>query len=219
VRALRTGARCIIAEMKKASPSAGLLRPRYAPSVLARRYEEAGAAGISVLTEPRKFLGSPRHLAAARAACGLPVLRKDFISEPYQVWEAAAWGADVVLLIASVLDDGTMRALHREAGRARLEVLVEAHTADELKRARRLDGAILGVNSRNLRTMRTDLAVAFGLARLLPRGVQAVAESGIRTRDDIERLRDAGYSGFLIGETLMRSARPWEELMELSGGA
>jgi indole-3-glycerol phosphate synthase len=215
---LASGRRCVIAEMKKASPSAGLLRPRYSPASLARSYEASGASAISVLTEPRRFLGSGAHLRAARAACSLPILRKDFISRPYQVWEAAAWGADAILLIVAALDSAALAALHSEARTAGLETLMEAHTAAELETALEFGDVILGVNSRNLKTLKTDLRTAFKLAALIPRGRLAVAESGIRTRAEIERLEDAGYRGFLIGETLLRANAPGAALASLAGG-
>lgn len=214
---LGSGRRCIIAEMKKASPSAGLLRQRYSPAALARSYEANGAAAISVLTEPRRFLGSGAHLRAARAACSLPILRKDFISRPYHAWEAAAWGADAVLLIVAALDRAALAALHAEARAAGLEILMEVHTEAELETAVGFGDAILGVNSRNLKTLETDLRTAFRLAALVPRGRLSVAESGIRTRADIERLEEAGYRGFLVGETLLRAPDPGAMLATLAG--
>lgn len=207
----------VVAEMKKASPSAGVLRERYVPSDLAREYAAAGAAGISVLTEPRHFQGDGRHLEEVRAAVDLPILRKDFLCDTYQVLEAAAWGADVVLLIVTALAPGVLRSLYARARELGLEVLAEAHTADELDRALELDEAIVGVNSRDLTTLQTDLAVARGLAERIPPGRLCLAESGIRTRSDIETLEAAGYDGFLIGETLLRRADPGQALRELCG--
>jgi len=208
----------IIAEMKQASPSAGRLRTAYDPAAIAAGYAAAGAAGLSVLTEPNHFLGGAEHLRAARAAADLPILRKDFLCDPYQVLEAAAWGADVVLLIVAVLDDAQMRDLYDAAVAEGLEVLAEAHTAAELERALALESAILGVNSRNLKTLETDLDVAAALSACLPPGRLAIAESGIRNRSDITRLEALGYRGFLVGETLMRGASPAEELRRLRGG-
>jgi len=211
------GATHIVAEMKQASPSAGRLRAAYDPAAIAAGYAAAGAAGLSVLTEPNHFLGSAEHLRAARAATDLPILRKDFLCDPYQVLEAAAWGADVVLLIVAALDDARMRDLYAAALAEGLEVLVEAHTAAELERALALETAIPGVNSRNLQTLNTDLSVAAELARHLPRNRPAIGESGIRDRSDITRLEALGYRGFLVGETLMRGAAPAEELRRLRG--
>jgi indole-3-glycerol phosphate synthase len=209
----------VIAEMKKASPSAGLLRAAYDPAALARAYREAGAAALSVLTEPRHFLGDAAHLRAARAAAGdLPVLRKDFMVDTYQVLEAAAWGADAVLLIAAALDDAALAELHAAARDYGLDVLVESHDAAELERALVLDDAIIGVNSRNLKTLRTDLATARDLASRIPADRAAVAESGIRTREDVRDLYARGYRGFLVGESLLRHADPGAALSVLAGG-
>jgi indole-3-glycerol phosphate synthase len=207
----------IVAEIKKASPSAGLLRPEYDPAGIASAYETSGAAGISILTEPRHFLGGAAHLRAVRAVVQLPILRKDFICDPYQMLEAAAWGADVVLLIVAALGRGEMRDLHAAAVGYGLEVLVESHSAAELDAAMELEDAILGVNSRNLKTLRTDLAVAREISELLPAGRQAIAESGIHSRADVESLEQCGYSGFLVGETLMKNSDPGERLRELLG--
>ena len=214
----RRGA-AIVAEVKKASPSAGLLRPRYEPARIAVQYAEAGAVGVSVLTEPRHFLGSEGHLRQVRAAVDLPVLRKDFLCDPWQVLESAAWGADVVLLIVAALDRRTLRTLYGAAVRAGLEVLAEAHTGEDLDRALELDEAVIGVNSRDLKTLRTDLKVAEKLARRIPDDRLCIAESGIRTRADIVRFEAAGYDGFLIGETFLKAARPGEKLKELRGVA
>jgi len=198
-------ATCIIAEVKKASPSAGLLCQDYNPAAIAAEYETAGAAAISVLTESRYFMGSDDDLRAVRRAVSLPILRKDFIGAPYQVYESAVLGADLVLLIAAALDERTLRELYELAADLGLEVIVEAHTREELDRAALLEKAILGVNSRNLTTLKTDLSVARRLAPFLPPGRLCIAESGIRTRRDIEELRALGYQGFLIGESLMKS--------------
>ena len=210
------GAR-VIAEIKKASPSAGLLQPDYQPAAIARAYEAAGAAGISVLTEPRHFQGSDQHLREVRQAVAIPVLRKDFICDVYQVYETAALGADVILLIVAALDARLLRTLYEEAIACRLDVLVESHTADELEQALALKKAILGINSRNLKTLKTDLSVARDLASLIPDGRIAVAESGIRARADIESLASVGYRGFLIGETLMSADDPGARLKQLIG--
>ncbi len=209
--------RAIIAEMKKASPSAGLLRPDYRPVEIAGVYAAAGAAGLSVLTEPRHFLGSAEHLRAVRAAVELPILRKDFTTDPYQVLEAAAWGADVVLLIVAALEVDALRRLHATAMELGLEVLAEAHTAAEVECALTLDGAIVGVNSRNLKTLKTDLGVARELAACIPRGRLCIAESGMSRRAEIEALAGVGYQGFLIGESLLASTDPGAKLRELRG--
>ncbi len=213
----RPHATSIIAELKKASPSAGLLQPRYRPGVIAERYEAAGAAAVSVLTEPRRFLGDEKHVRSVRRAVRLPILRKDFLCEPYQVVESAAWGADAILIIVAAVDPFEARALYEEALRWGLDVLVEAHTAVEVQQALSFERAIIGVNSRNLKTLRTDLAVARQLAKLIPDYRLSVAESGIRSRSEIEDLQTFGYNGFLIGETLMRAARPEMKLRELLG--
>ena len=207
----------IIAEMKKASPSAGLLRSAYRPVEIARRYREAGAAALSVLTEPRHFKGSGSDLRDVRRVVELPILRKDFLCDVYQVYEAAAWGADVILLIVAALEEDLLATLYREAVVCGLEVLVEAHTAEELDRALALEDSIVGVNSRDLKTLRTDLSVAQSLAARIPRDRVAVAESGIRSRADVEMLQEAGYSGFLVGEALMRGGAPEAKLRELIG--
>lgn len=211
------GRTCIVAEMKKASPSAGLLRPDYDPAALARAYTAAGAAGLSVLTEPLHFLGAEAHLRAARAATDLPILRKDFMGDVYQVAEAAAWGADVILLIAAALPDGLMRTLYERALEFGLEVLAEVHTREELMRVLPLEEAIIGVNSRNLKTLRTDLATAHALAAEIPAGRLSIAESGISSRTEIEALEAAGYDGFLIGESLLRHGDPGAGLAALLG--
>ncbi len=194
----------IIAEMKQASPSAGLLRSDYDPGALARAYADAGACGLSILTEPLHFLGDGAHVERARAVAELPILRKDFMCDPYQVVEAAAWGADVILLIVAALEAGPMRELYAAARELGLEVLAEAHTGDELERAAGLEGAILGVNSRDLKTLTTNLDTARRLASSIPPGRLAIAESGIRSRAEIVELEALGYRGFLIGEALVR---------------
>lgn len=215
--ALRTGPGTrIIAEMKKASPSAGVLRPDYDPVGLGRAYEAAGAAALSVLTEPLHFLGSGEHLQAVRAAVQLPILRKDFVCDAYQIWEAAAWGADAVLLIAAALDPRAMRDLYDEAMAAGIEVLAEAHNEDEVAAVLELPEAAVGVNSRDLKTLKTDLAVARRLAAIIPASRIRIAESGIRTRADILALEAVGYDAFLVGESLLRdadSAAPLRRLM------
>lgn len=207
----------IIAEVKKASPSAGLLSEAYDPAAAAAIYAQAGAGGISVLTEPRHFLGRDEDLIQVRQATNLPVLRKDFISDPYQVFETRALGADVILLIAAGLEDHLLKELYAIARTIGLDMIVEVHTRDEMERALPLDQAIIGVNSRDLNTLKTDLAFARKLAPLIPPGRAVIAESGIKSRQDIEDLQTHGYCGFLIGETLMKSANVTATLRELSG--
>jgi len=214
----RADVTCVIAEMKKASPSAGLLTEKYIPSEIARNYEKAGASAISVLTEPKHFMGSDDHLRRVRDAVNLPILRKDFICDVYQVYETAAFGADVMLLIVAALDRSELVDLYHEAVECGLEVLVEAHTVSEVETAVSLDGAIVGVNSRDLKTLRTDLSVARSLIKEIPSGRIAVAESGIKTREDIVELKTLGYRGFLVGEALMREGNPHGVLERLVSG-
>lgn len=210
-----TGEIKIISEIKKASPSAGILRYDFKPSEIAISYEAAGAVAISVLTEPRHFLGNAEHLKAVRDAVDLPILRKDFICDEYQILEAAAWGADIILLIVAALDKKTIRRLYEFAVDLELEVLVESHSQAELDIALSLDTAIIGVNSRNLKTLETDLSIACGLADSIPANRISIAESGIKNRSDIDKLAALGYKGFLIGETLMKGNRPGEALKNL----
>jgi len=216
-RLRQTQGTAIIAEMKKASPSAGLLRPVYDPAAIALAYARHGAAGLSVLTEPLHFQGDAAHLRAVRAVVDLPVLRKDFMGDPYQIVEAAAWGADVILLIAAALTDPQMQDLYDRALDLGLDVLAEVHTIEELHRALPLEKAIIGVNSRNLKTLKTDLAVAHAIAARIPDDRLSIAESGIRHRQEILDLEGAGYDGFLIGEALARQDDPGAGLSVLRG--
>ncbi len=205
----------IVAEVKKASPSAGLLRSDYQPDTIAEAYVRAGAAGISVLTEPRHFLGHLEDLRAVRTAVPVPVLRKDFFCDTYQVLEAAAWGADVVLLIVAALHQEQIQQLYQEARALRLEVLAEVHDESELQCVLPLEEAIIGVNSRNLKTLKTDLATAHRLASCIPADRLKIAESGIGTRADITGLEELGYDGFLVGESLLREKHPGQALQRL----
>jgi len=198
----------VIAECKRRSPSRGVLRWEYEPASIARGYEASGAAAISVLTEPAFFDGALAHLESVRAAVSLPVLRKDFILDPYQVWEARAAGADAILLIAAALDDAALLALLAEAREASLEALVEVHDEEELGRALAAGAAIVGVNNRDLRTLNVDIGTSRRLAPLLPSGVIAVAESGLRTEGDLRELQAIGYRGFLVGERFMTAGDP-----------
>ncbi len=204
----RSGSMNIIAELKKASPSRGLLREDFQPASLAPALEAAGAAALSVLTEEDFFQGSLAHLKEARKACQLPVLRKDFIVDPWQVWEARAAEADSFLLIAAILNDQSLRellALGRELG---MEALVEVHTREELKRAMGAEARIIGVNNRDLTNFQVHLETSLELVEAIPEECVAISESGIRVRQDIERLREAGFDAFLIGEHLMAYPDP-----------
>jgi len=205
----------VIAELKKASPSRGVIRNEYEPLKLAAELESAGAAALSVLTEEDFFAGSLTHLKEARGAVSIPVLRKDFIFDPWQVWEARAAGADSFLLIASLLDSellAELLALGRQLG---MEPLVEVHTRAELARALKADARIVGVNCRDLVTFSVNHDVAFELADNIPDACIAVAESGIHSREDLGKLSQAGFDAFLIGEHLMKNAKPGDSLREL----
>ena len=198
----------IIAEVKKASPSAGVIVAKYDPVSIVKMYEKGGAIALSVVTEPHFFMGSDSHLADVRKASKLPVLRKDFVCDIYQLYESVALGADVVLLIAAALDFHLLRELYVVALAIGLEVIVEVHTEDELEMVLPLAKSIIGVNNRNLRTLKVDLAVSRALAKMIPPGRIAISESGIKTRSDIEEMESLGYRGFLIGESLLRSSNP-----------
>ncbi|HYL36257.1 MAG TPA: indole-3-glycerol phosphate synthase TrpC [Bryobacteraceae bacterium] len=207
-RALDSRECAIIAEIKQASPSQGTLAESYVPAAIAQAYEQGGAAALSVLTDEKYFHGSLADLDAARAASALPVLRKDFTIDRYHVLEAAAHGADAILLIAAILSEREMRDFRELAGRYQMAALVEVHDQEELDAAVASGARILGVNNRNLHTFQVDLAVSLRLAEKMPGGVVKIAESGIHSRDDIAKLRAAGYDAFLIGEHLMKSGDP-----------
>jgi len=212
---IAAGRPAVIAEMKRASPSKGLLRENFDPAAIARGYEAGGAACLSVLTDRDFFQGDPSHLQAARGACRLPVLRKDFITEPYQVHEARALGADCILLIAAALARQDMLGLEASARSLGMAVLVEVHDAAELEAALGLQTPLLGINNRDLRSFETRLETTLELLPRIPEGRIVVSESGIAGRPEIARLRNQGVQAFLVGEALMRAADPGRALMEL----
>ncbi|HEX6185934.1 MAG TPA: indole-3-glycerol phosphate synthase TrpC [Pyrinomonadaceae bacterium] len=208
----------VIAEFKRASPSKGEIRVGASAAETARAYERGGAAAVSVLTEEDYFRGSLRDLAEVKAATRLPVLRKDFVFDEYQVFESAAAGADALLLIIAALDDATLAALLRlTENELELDALVEVHTAEELGRAARAGAHIVGVNNRDLRTFEVSLETSVGLAAQAPAGTLLVSESGIGNAADVERLRACGFKAFLVGETLMRAESPEAALRSLTG--
>jgi len=220
-RALRdchaSGWTAVIAEVKKGSPSKGLIRPDFDPLTIAETYEKNGAACLSVLTEERFFLGNLRYLALIREQVRLPLLRKDFLFDPYQVYEARAAGADAILLIAAMLDLPQIQELAGIARELSLDVLLEVHDGPEMETALASGCTLIGINNRNLRTFVVDLATTEQLLPLVPADRFVVAESGINTRDDIVRLQSAGAHGFLIGESLMREEDIGAKLRELLG--
>jgi indole-3-glycerol phosphate synthase len=202
----------VIAECKRRSPSKGVLREAYDPVAIARGYAAAGAAAISVLTNERYFGGTLEHLTSVRAAVPVPVLRKDFVVDPYQLEEARAAGADAVLLIVAALATDALAALHRDALDLGLEVLTEVHDARELEHAVAAGARIIGINNRDLRTFVTDLATSERLVRLVPAGTIVVAESGLRDGGDLARLSRSGIGAFLVGEAFMTAPEPGEAL-------
>lgn len=217
-RALERKAPAIIAEIKKASPSRGVIAEKFEPAEIARSYEAAGAAALSVLTDVQFFQGSLAHLEQARAAVQLPVLRKDFTLDRYHVWQAAAHGADAILLIVAVLTPAELVGMLEQARDLDLDALVEVHDREEVARALDAGADLIGVNNRNLKTFEVKLETSLELAEHLPGEVLAVSESGIRTHEDIARLAAAGYRAFLVGERLMSQAEPGRALEALLGG-
>jgi indole-3-glycerol phosphate synthase len=214
--ALRRDGVNIIAEFKRRSPSKGMIRGDADVTGIARSYEAGGAVAMSVLTEEDYFAGSLDDLRTVKATVDLPVLRKDFMFEEYQIYEAAAAGADAILLIVAAINDETVASLRRLAEEElRMDALVEVHTADEMKRAIACGATIIGVNNRDLRTFEVSLETSIALATQAPRESVLISESGLKSSNDLQRLRDAGYRGFLIGETLMRAPKPDEALRQL----
>lgn len=207
----------VIAEIKKASPSAGLIADQFDPAEIARGYERAGAAALSVLTDRQFFQGSMDDLIEARTATSLPVLRKDFTLERYHILQASAGSADCVLLIVAVLEDSELAELLSAARELRLDALVEVHSGEELERALAVEADFVGVNNRNLKTMEVSLQTSIDLAGRFPDSVLRISESGIRTPDDLNRLLEAGYQGFLVGESLMRQRDRGRALADLLG--
>ena len=212
---IAAGLPAVIAEVKKASPSKGVLRADFIPADIAQSYAEHGAACLSVLTDQQFFQGSVDYLKQARASCDLPVLRKDFMVDPYQVYEARAMGADCILLIAACLDDAQMQSLEALAMSLDMAVLVEVHDGAELQRALQLKTPLLGINNRNLKTFDVSLDTTLGLLKDVPAGHLLVTESGISTVADVQRMRAAGVQAFLVGEVFMRADEPGQALAAL----
>ncbi len=221
VNAIKTkidsGKAAVISEIKKASPSKGIMRENFIPADIAASYEKGGACCLSVLTDVDFFQGSDEYLKQARAACTLPVLRKEFIIDPYQVYEARAMGADCILLIVSCLNDRQLESLATLAMALTLDVLVEVHDADELKRALKLDLSLIGINNRNLRTFETSLNTTLDLLKTIPKDKIVVTESGIHKPEDVVLMRDNNINAFLVGEAFMVADEPGEKLAELFG--
>jgi len=213
--AITTSSPAIIAEIKQASPSGGVLMEDFDPAAIARAYQQGGAAALSVLTDAKHFKGSLADLESARAAVKLPALRKDFTIDSYHVHEAAAHGADAILLIAAILTERQMRDFRELAEGYRMSALVEIHDQEELQQAIASGARIIGVNNRNLHTFQVDLAVSLRLAEKIPAGVAKIAESGIHSAADILRLREVGYQAFLVGEHLMKAPDPAQALRAL----
>ena len=212
---LHEGKAAVIAEIKKASPSRGVLREDFQPALIASSYEKGGAACLSVLTDIDFFMGADSYLQQAREACNLPVLRKDFIVDPYQVYEARVLGADCVLLIVAALSDAMLLELLQLTSRLGMDALVEVHNAEELQRALAVPAPLLGINNRNLRTFETSLDVTLGFLQQIPDDRLIVTESGIHSREDVTLMRDHGVNTFLVGEAFMKADDPGARLQEL----
>ena len=216
-RTIDHGGAAVIAEIKKASPSRGVIREHFDPAAIAQSYEQGGASCLSVLTDRDFFQGHDIFLQQARQACQLPVLRKDFMIDPYQVWEARLLGADCILLIVAALSDDRMAELDGLARELGMDVLVEVHDEAELERALALEPDLLGINNRDLRTFDTDVGTTLRLLPRVPAGTLLVTESGIATREEVATMREAGVHSFLIGETFMRADEPGQKLKALFG--
>ncbi len=214
---IAAGRPAVIAEVKKASPSKGVLREDFIPADIAQSYAEHGAACLSVLTDQQFFQGSVDYLKQARASCDLPVLRKDFMVDAYQVYESRAMGADAILLIAAVLDDAQMADLEAVARGLDMAVLVEVHDGEELQRALKLRTPLVGINNRNLRSFEVTLDTTLGLLAEVPKDRLLVTESGILAHEDVQKMRDAGVHAFLVGEAFMRAKDPGVALAALFG--
>lgn len=214
-RRIRAGRPAVIAEIKRASPSKGVLRADYRPKEIARSYEAGGAAALSILTDVDYFQGADAHLTEARQACALPVLRKDFTIDAYQVYEARGLGADCILLIVACLGDAQLSDLSGLAAHLDMDVLVEAHDGEELERALALKPALLGINNRDLHTFETSLNTTLELLERVPDGVTVITESGIHTPEDVALMRSHGVNAFLVGEAFMRADNPGKKLSEL----
>ena len=214
-RRLDNGESAVIAEIKKASPSKGVIREDFDPVHIAKSYEKAGAACLSVLTDEDFFQGHDDYLVAARAACSLPVIRKDFMIDPYQLYEARVLGADCILLIVAALDDENLHQLFELSSELGMDTLVEVHDQAELDRALKLDLSFVGVNNRNLRSFETSLSTTLDLLKGIPDDCFVVTESGIHTSDDVQLMRDNGVNAFLVGEAFMRAPEPGALLSEL----
>lgn len=207
----------LICEMKKASPSEGLLRARFQPKILAQEFEAAGASAISVLTERHYFKGSPETLKHIRPFTTIPILRKDFILDPFQVYETALLGADAFLVIAMLLTEAELKQMIELAHELKMDVLVEVHTKEELDKALSAGAKIIGINNRNLETLQIDLSVSENLLRFIPKGMLVIIESGIETREQIDRYQSMGAHCFLIGTSLMKAQDVKAKILELSG--
>ena len=213
--AVTSGRPAVIAEIKKASPSQGVLREPFDPAAIARSYAAAGASCLSILTDRQFFQGEAEYLKQGREACTLPVLRKDFIIDPWQVYESRAMGADCILLIVKALGDAQLRELATLASDLGMDALLEVHDGEELERALALMPPFVGINNRDLTSFHTDVGVTLGLLPRIPKGCLVVTESGIKTREDVARMRGHGVNGFLVGEAFMRADDPGLKLKEL----